>query len=94
MFDILLLFTYHTFACIWSIIGYVMFDDYYGQACQDVEKYRYWMQIAFITGFVSFSFVNSFIIGFFCYLCRKRRKQMKEIERLLGESPELFKNER
>ena len=48
----LLYIAYNLFTFIWSIIGIVMYNDYYGEACKYSDKYAPVMNLGFYSGLV------------------------------------------
>ena len=60
---------YNIFTFIWSIIGIVMYNDYYGEACKYSDKYAAIMNLGFYTGLVYSSILILGLCLGCCALC-------------------------
>lgn len=63
---VVVLVLYILFEEIWSIIGLVLFEDYYQQACQDAENFNSFVAAEIISGLTICSLILLAAIGFAC----------------------------
>lgn len=69
---------YQIFDLIWNIIGIVIYQDFYKEACRNVDGYDFTMKLGFYSG-ITVSCVILVLIGvFFCMACRQKRGEARE----------------
>ena len=67
----LLYILYNLFTFIWSIIGIVLYNDYYGEACKNSDNYATLMNLGFYTGLICSSImIVSMCLGC-CIICKE-----------------------